>query len=95
MNTSRKVCGPPMSKTKTRCSSRISTISTPYGVRNCRATPDGLQRVCGSSSLLLRSAKSALAHGWKGMSLICSGFGITGPGSHTPFSVGVAPPSST
>jgi len=31
-----------------------------------RATPDGLQRVCGSNSFTWRSANTAFAHGWIG-----------------------------
>ena len=91
----RKVCGPPMSKMKARCISGSSRISTPYGVRNWRRAPDALHRVCGSSSLASRSAAIARAHGWYGMLSMPSGFPTTGPGCHTPFSAGVAPPSIT
>ena len=63
----RNVCGPPMSKTIICCSSRNSTSSVPYGVTNCRAPPEGLQRVWGSSWFCRRSASTAFAHGWNGV----------------------------
>ena len=56
-----------------RCISGSSTISTPYGVRNCRVTPDGLHRVCGSNWFSMRSFRTPRAHGCNGS--LASSFG--------------------
>ena len=58
-------------------------------------SPDGLQRVCGSSSCFCRSSYTAFAHGWNG-TLAAGEIGSRMPntGSHTPLSFGVAPPSN-